>query len=380
MGLVFPAESAAGEPGRVGAGGGLHYNPAPPGHAPAPAMSPTNPVPDFSALRVVVVGDLVADHYVYVRPTRLSREAPVMVMRHEAEELGPGGAANAARNVWSLGAQTLLCGVVGADTNGRELVRLLEEGHVNVDGVRPVPDWVTPTKTRILGAETGRTRHQVLRIDREPKAPIPAAVRRRVAERLAALAGQVDAVMVSDYGYGMVGEEVAEAAAVVRESGAVVVLDPRACFGPFRGTSAMTPNLGELAVATNRPVEDLLTAEDVTSAAAAFRTAFAPRHLLVTMGNHGMALFSDEHPRGVTIRPAGPKDVVDVSGAGDTAAAAFTLALAAGLDAPAAMRLANAAAGIVVMESGAAVCPLDKLRSALPVSPKPQGVATPVAG
>ncbi len=343
-------------------------------------MPSSNTVPDFSSLRVAVVGDLVADHYVYVRPTRLSRTAPMMVMRQESEERGPGGAANAARNVGSLGARTTLIGAVGQDVNGRELRRLLETDGIDVDGVRPAAKWLTPTKTRILGAETGRTMHQVLRIDREPDEPLAATVREEVAARLASLAGQVDAVLVSDYGYGMVGEELARAAEKVREAGAVVVLDPRACFAPFRGTSAMTPNLGELAVATERRVEDLVDPAAVAAAAHEFRAQHAPRHLLVTMGNHGMTLYSDEYARGMAILPAGPKDVVDVSGAGDTAAAAFTLALCAGNDAPAAMRLANAAAGIVVMETGAAICPLDQLRSALPLSPRPRGVAAPVAG
>ncbi|MEW6071461.1 MAG: PfkB family carbohydrate kinase [Planctomycetota bacterium] len=337
-------------------------------------------VPDFSSLRVAVVGDLVADHYVFGRPTRLSREAPVMVLRHESEALGTGGAANAARNVRALGARTLLLGAVGADANGRELRRILEEAGVEVEDVRPVRGWMTPTKTRILGADAGRTRHQVLRIDREPDEPASAAVREAVAARLAALAGQVDAVLVSDYGYGLVGEEVARAAALVRAAGAPVVLDPRACLAPFREATAMTPNLGELAAATGRSPDDLASAEAVAGAAAELRAAYRPRHLLVTLGNRGMALYSDEHPRGLAIRPAGPRDVVDVSGAGDTAAAVFTLALAAGLKAPAAMRLANAAAGVVVMETGAAVCPPDRLRSALPLSPLPERVAAPVAG
>ena len=284
-------------------------------------MSSSSPVPDFAALRIAVVGDLIADHYLYARPTRMSREAPVMVMRHETEEIGTGGAANVARNAWTLGARTRLCGAIGRDANGRELLRLLEEGSVNVEDVRTVPGRVTPTKTRILGAEAGRTMHQVLRIDREPDEPLPAAILEEVARRLASLAGSVEAVLVSDYGYGTVGEEVARAATVLREAGAVVVLDPRRCFEPFHGATAMTPNLGELAAATDRTMRDLATQDEVTRAATELRERHAPEQLLVTMGNRGMALYSDEHPRGIAIRPAGAMDVVDVSGAGATAAA-----------------------------------------------------------
>ena len=335
-------------------------------------MTSSNPVPDFTALRVAVVGDPIADHYLFARPTRMSREAPVMVMRHEREEVGTGGAANVARNLRAFGARSYLFGATGRDSNGRELLRLLEREEIDVAGVHTVPRWVTPTKTRILGAEPGRTMHQVLRIDREPGETCPRATREAVAEQLASLGGELDAVLISDYGYGMVGEEVARAVEWLRKSGVQVVLDPRTCFEPFHGATAMTPNLGELASATERRVEELDTHDAVTRAATELRERCAPGHLLVTMGNRGMALYDDEYPTGVTIAPAGSQSVVDVSGAGDTAAAAFTLALAAGLDAPRAMRLANAAAGVVVMVTGAATCPLSALRSALPVSPRPE--------
>jgi len=334
-------------------------------------MLTPNVVPDFTALRVAVVGDLIADHYLYARPTRLSREAPVMVLRHAGEEFGAGGAANVARNLWALGARTMLLGAVAKDANGRELLRLLETEEIDVSGVRLVDEWVTPTKTRILGAEPGRTMHQVLRIDREPSGPLAAEVRGSIAETIESLAGRVDAVLVSDYGYGLAGDEVGRAVKTVRDAGAVVVLDPRASFDDFRGVSAMTPNLAELACAAGRRIEDLGTQGDVSRAANEVLLRYGPEWLLVTMGNRGMALYSREHPEGTAVRAAGSELVIDVTGAGDTAAAAFSLALAAGLDGPRCMRLANAAAGVVVMESGAATCSLSKLRSALPLAPQP---------
>src|SRR6185503_3394114 len=160
-------------------------------------------VPDFPALRVAVVGDLVADHYLFGEPTRLSREAPVMVLRHRGEELGAGGAANAARNLRSLGASVRALGVVGRDKNGRELVELLERDGIDVTGVEAIADWITPTKTRVLGAEPGRTRQHILRIDREPELAPSEAVRARLGRRLAELEGNIDAVLLSDYGYGL---------------------------------------------------------------------------------------------------------------------------------------------------------------------------------
>ena len=332
----------------------------------------TNVVPDFSTLRVAVVGDLVADHYLFGEPTRLSREAPVMVLRHRGEELGAGGAANAARNLRSLGATVRVLGVVARDKNGRELVELLERDEIDVSGVEAISDWLTPTKTRVLGAEPGRSRHHVLRIDREPDGVPSENVRALLAERLRALGDHVDAVRPSDYGYGLLDVELAEAARELAAAGSVVVLDPRRRFEPFHGLSAITPNLGELALAAQRPVEDLARPDELARAARAVQERLAPEHLLVTLGNRGMCLFTRTADAPLAV-PAAGSEALDVSGAGDTAAAAFTLALAAGADAARALRLANAAAGVVVMEPGAAACRLDKLRSALPHAPLPSG-------
>ena len=329
-------------------------------------------VPDFSGLRVAVAGDLVADHYLFGEPSRLSREAPVIVLRHRREELGAGGAANAARNLRSLGARVTCLGVVGRDKSGRELLERLERDGIDVARSLSVPEWSTPTKTRVLGSEPGRTPQQVLRIDREPETPVPAPARRELATRLAALAGEVDAVLLSDYGYGLLGEELAPAALALRARGAVVVLDPRKSFSLFRGVTAMTPNLGELALAERRSVEELAQPAEIAASARELAQRCALEHLLVTLGNRGMLLVSKGETSTV---PAAGSEAVDVSGAGDTAAAAFTLALAAGVGGREAMRLANAAAGIVVMEMGAATCALDALRSALPGSPRPAAAA-----
>ncbi|HED65322.1 MAG TPA: sugar kinase [Planctomycetes bacterium] len=334
-------------------------------------MLTPNVVPDFTALRVAVAGDLIVDRYVYARPTRLSREAPVIVMRHAGEELGAGGAANVARNLCALGTRTTLIGTVGRDAMGRELIRLLETDEVSVEAVHSSVGYTTPTKTRILGAEPGRTMHQVLRIDREPDHPVPLEERERVARDLRTLEGRIDALLVSDYGYGLVDENVGAAARRIRDAGGVVVLDPRADFELLSGATAMTPNLAELANAVGKSIDQMADFSEVVRAANELLERARPEWLLVTMGNRGMALFSEEERAGVTTRPAGAESVIDVSGAGDTAAAVFTLALAAGLEGPRAMRLANTAAGVVVMEHGTAVCPLSTLRSTLPVAPQP---------
>ncbi len=327
-------------------------------------------IPDFSGLRVAVVGDLIADHYLYVRPTRLSREAPVMVLSHQSESIGAGGAANVARNLRALGAEVRILGATGRDSSGRELVRLLDEQGVDTSGLEILGGWTTPTKTRILAAEPRRSLQQVLRIDREPSAPAAESVRRTIAGRIRELAGSVDVLLVSDYEYGMVCPEVADAARDLCERGTLVVLDPREVVESFAGITALTPNMGELARFANLSTEALADPGRLREVAAAFRDRIRVRWLLVTCGNRGMALFGEGvDPAGQAVEASGSGEVTDVCGAGDTAAAVFALALASGLEAGQSMVLANAASGVVCMEHGAAVCTPAQLRAALPAAP-----------
>lgn len=335
------------------------------------AMPPTSRLPDFSRLSVAVLGDLLADHWLYAQPTRLSREAPVMVLRHERDALGAGGAANVARNLRALGARVSLFGVVGRDATGRELTALLEKEMIDVEHVASIAGWITPTKTRIVAAEARRSAHQVLRIDREPREPAPAEERARCHAAVQAALDDFDAVLVSDYGYGLVGAESALVCADYRRAGRAAVLDPRSGIDTFRGAlSALTPNVGELARFTRVDPEGLDDVERLRAAAQELLARLAPRWLLVTRGNLGMALFGEGLPEGgVSVAASGDGEVTDVTGAGDTAASVFTLALAARCAPEHAMVLANAASGVVVMENGAAVCPVHELESALRSAP-----------
>lgn len=328
-------------------------------------------LPDFSRLSVAVLGDLLADHWLFAQPTRLSREAPVMVLRHERDALGAGGAANVARNLRALGARVSLFGVVGRDASGRELTALLEKEAIDVEHVASVHGWITPTKTRIVAAEARRSAHQVLRIDREPREPAPVEDRERCHAALRAGLERFDAVLVSDYGYGLVDEASARVCAEFRRAERIAVLDPRSDIDVFRGAlSAVTPNIGELARFTRVDPEGLDDVSRLRAAAHELLARLAPRWLLVTRGNLGMALFGEGLPHeGVSIAASGDGEVTDVTGAGDTAAAVFTLALAARCEPARAMELANAAAGVVVMENGAAVCSPAELAHALGAAP-----------
>lgn len=327
-------------------------------------------IPDFSKLKVAVVGDLIADHWLHAQPTRLSREAPVMVLRHVSDSIGAGGAGNVARNLRALGAHVTLLGVVGRDVNGRELLRLLEGEGIDTVDLAAQGGWTTPTKTRVLAAEARRNPTQVLRIDREPAAPVEAIVREKLAERVRALRGVVDAIVVSDYGYGLVAREIGAACSELASDGALVVLDPRTGVDHFTGLTAITPNIGELARFTKVDEARLDDVVELRRAAREMLERARPRWLLVTRGNIGMALFGEGLPEeGVAVEASGSGEVTDVCGAGDTAAAVFALALAAGVDAGQAMVLANAAAGLVVMEKGAATCRPQDLASALVSAP-----------
>jgi rfaE bifunctional protein kinase chain/domain len=333
-------------------------------------------VPDFSSLSVLVVGDLIADHWLYATPRRLSREAPVMVLRHESERMGAGGAANVARNLRALGADVSVLGAIGKDANGRELLNLLESEDIDTSGIELVPGATTPTKMRVLAAEARRSLQQILRIDRDPVAPLSAEIRARVAARAFALGQHADAVIVSDYEYGCASREVGAAASELALGGRVVVLDPRTSIEGYEGLTALTPNVSEVAHLARGAAfvpENLDDPVSLRTAAHEFLRRAGCRYLLVTRGNLGMALFGSESDgipeEGVAVEASGSGEVTDVCGAGDTAAAVFALALAAGSNPADAMVLANAASGVVVMEHGAAVCRPPQLVEALGSAP-----------
>ncbi len=315
---------------------------------------------------MAVFGDAICDRWLSCEPQRLSREAPVMVLSHRGERLGAGGAANVARNLVALGADVTWIGAVGADASGREVLRLLEEEGVHTFHARVVSEWTTPTKTRVLASEPRRHPQQVMRIDQEPEHALDDAVRTELASALRESASAYDAVLFSDYEYGTLGEEAALVGRELALRGTPAVLDPRRAAHTFRGFSAWTPNVGELSLLSGVPEADLAEGRALGRAANALLEESECRWMLVTRGNLGMALFGEGLPHGgAVIEASGRGDVTDVCGAGDTAASVFTLGLAAGIDPVVAMTMANAAAGVVVRERGAAICTPGELEEAL---------------
>jgi len=318
-------------------------------------------IPALAGKRVVVVGDIIADEYLYGKPARISREAPVLILRFTNREVRLGGAANATDNVHALGAVATPVGVVGRDEAGQKLTRLFAGAGISTDGVMVSDERATPVKTRIMAGGYESTRQQVVRLDREPEATLPDDVERGIVERVKAAGARADAFLLSDYGYGTVTSRVFETVSeIARRRDLLVTVDSRYDLPRFRGVTAATPNEPE--------VEELASAElsdepSLEKAGRAVLDRLEARYLLITRGSRGMALLEREGP--VTWIPIhGSDQIADVTGAGDTVISAFTTALAAGAAPAEAAWLANVAGGVVVMKRGtAAATPRELLES-----------------
>ena len=313
--------------------------------------------------RVAVVGDVVADEFVYGRVARVSREAPVLILEYDSTQVVPGGAGNAANNVAALGGSASLVSVIGRDEPGRRLVRAL---HPRVDA-RPLvrrARQATTVKTRILAGGIHSAKQQVVRIDRVGGEP-DAATRDAFFRAAVSAALRSDAVLVSDYGGGLISPGlVAKLRAEVRRAGhpVPILIDSRYRVLSYRGLTACTPNESEVEQALGVRINDDLRVLERAGRAILERTRM--KAVLVTRGSRGMALFVPRTPT-VHIPIVGSDEIADVTGAGDTVMATMTLALAAGATFERAARLANYAGGLVVMKRGTATVTAPELRAAV---------------
>jgi rfaE bifunctional protein kinase chain/domain len=296
----------------------------------------------FKDRRVVVLGDFVADIFVYGEISRISREAPVLVLNQRETQLVPGGGANAVHNLRTLGARPIPVGVIGDDSEGRQLVEFFKKLSIDTSGMRVAPFYRTPTKMRILAGAVHSQRQQIVRLDSGGLV----SERGKLTSVLPAPLPSGDALLVSDYGYGSVTPELASRA---RRKGVPATIDSRFSLGSFKGMTAATPNESEVEAALGVRI-----GKDLEKLEWAGRTLLERlRHdaLLITRGKDGMALFeSGRKTRHISIH--GSDEIADVTGAGDTVIATFTLALASGAGYEDAARLANYAGGIVVMKHG----------------------------
>jgi rfaE bifunctional protein kinase chain/domain len=312
----------------------------------------------FSSKRILVVGDAIADQFVYGEISRVSREAPVFILRHEHTETTPGGAANCAANLAALGASVSLVSVVGDDEAGRKLIAALTAQGVCCDSVIVSGDRHTPTKVRVLAGQLHSTRQQVIRIDYDSDPSLSDPLQRQVEAHLKGLAKNVDAVIISDYNYGVAGPACAPIIKdAVSRRDLPILVDSRFRLSSFPGFTSATPNEDE--------VEALLgsehaSAQALAAAAEPLRHRLEYKSLLVTRGSHGMMLIEPDQPP-LLIEAVGSHEPVDVTGAGDTVIATYTLALSSGASFPDAARLANHAGGLVVMKRGTATVTAEEL-------------------
>jgi len=298
---------------------------------------------------VLVVGDAMLDEYVLGTTDRVSREAPIPVVRFDSEERRLGGAGNAARNVVALGGAVAMASIVGGDDKGRALVNALRAAGVDAEAVVRERGRITLTKLRVMAGAPGTGKQQVLRLDRQPAADPRHETRQALRAAVRKALPRCDAVLVSDYGGGVIDTELIRLLARAARRRPVIV-DSRYQLTAYRGPFYLKPNAPELAAATGLPAGD---DREVLRASRSLRERTGAQAVLTTRGRAGMSLVVG--PRGGRHLPIfGRGGVTDVTGAGDTVAAAIALALAGGAQLPEAMALATVAAGIVVQQPGAA--------------------------
>jgi rfaE bifunctional protein kinase chain/domain len=305
----------------------------------------------FAGKRILVVGDMVSDEYVVGTPTRISREAPVMILAQSDQYTVPGGATNPAVNARTLGAEVFLAGVIGDDAPGAQLCELLLEQGIHMDGLFSEAGRPTSTKTRILAGGTQQVQQQILRIDKIDQSDLSEECTRDIIAYLHDMIPTIDALIFSDYDLGVINQAIIEASLpVARRAEKIITVDSHGDLARFQGATALTPNQPEAEATLGIRITDRSSLE---RAGAQLLKDSGAGGVLITRGGEGMSLFEkDRLPH--HIPASNLAEVADVTGAGDTVAATFTLALVAGATMAEAALLANIAAGLVVRRIGCA--------------------------
>jgi len=319
-------------------------------------------VAGFRGRRVAVLGDFVCDEFVHGDIARISREAPVLILDQTRVDLVPGGGGNAVANLRALGAKPVPVGIVGRDDTGRRLIALFRGLGVETQGIAAESGYGTPTKSRVLAGGVHTRRQQIVRVDRGARhGELSRAMTARISARLARALARVDGLLVADYGYGAATPSLFHAARE-RLDGKIVTVDSRGRVGAFRRVAGCTPNQEELenAVGLSGDPDD----RGIAAAGRRLLRETGNHAVLVTRGAQGMILFR-KGAAPFSVPPFGSGEVADVTGAGDTVIATYTLALLAGGSAEEAAVLANTAAGIVVMKYGTATVSPKELTAAL---------------
>jgi rfaE bifunctional protein kinase chain/domain len=316
----------------------------------------------IASVSVAVLADLVLDEFRYGEPDRVSREAPVLILKQSKTELLPGGGANAIANLKALGARPIPLGRVGDDASGDTLLKSFKARGISSSLVWTPDHYQTPTKTRILAGGAHSVKQQVVRMDTGETARMTPGEEEHLRANLRRALGDAAGLLISDYGYGMLHPgNIPEVVSLAHEAGAKVVVDSRTQVELYRGAYSAAPNLEEAEKAAGVRVGN--DSARLQEAGTALRKTLDCEALLITLGSRGMALFSAGES--VHLPVFGTDEVADVTGAGDTVAAAFASALLAGGSHREAAALANVAAGLVVMKRGTATVTPDEIARAV---------------
>ncbi|MBU1207129.1 MAG: D-glycero-beta-D-manno-heptose-7-phosphate kinase [Proteobacteria bacterium] len=311
----------------------------------------------FPNARIMVIGDLMVDEYIWGNVSRVSPEAPVPVVSVTSESLRLGGAGNVVNNIHTLGGKVLLAGIVGNDEMGRKVIHDLHKMGLGTKGVIVEPERVTTVKTRIIAQH-----QQVVRYDREITRPIHPESIQQILSLLEGGINELDAVLVSDYGKGVICEPLMERVRfLTQRAGKILTVDPKVKNFPlFREVTIITPNHYEAAEASGRWI---MSEEDLMAVGRTLLQRLQAQSVLITRGEKGMTLFQGNGE--VTHIPTMAKEVYDVTGAGDTVISVLTLAMGSGATAKEAAILSNIAAGLVVGEIGTATIKASELEDAV---------------
>ncbi|GAC1330730.1 MAG: D-glycero-beta-D-manno-heptose-7-phosphate kinase [Chloroflexota bacterium] len=318
----------------------------------------------FEHRHVLVLGDMVADEYLVGRPTRISREAPVLILNHSHTFVRPGGATNTAYNFRRLGATTQVVGIVGDDEMGRLLRSTLDDARISTRGLIVDNERQTSTKTRILAQGVQEAQQQIVRVDRVDATDVPAEVRCAMIDAVRNSLDTVDTLLISDYDHGVISQEVIDACLpLAAKKKLTVVIDAHGDLFRFKGVTAATPNQPEAAAATHLTIQ---SETDLHRVGNELLHGMQAEGILVTRGSEGIALYQrDQAPYLLPVSTVHESQVVDPTGAGDTVAAVFTLALASGAPMKLCAYLGNIAGGEVVRRRGPATLTRTELQEAL---------------
>jgi rfaE bifunctional protein kinase chain/domain len=316
----------------------------------------------FPRKRIAVWGDFILDEYVFGTTRRISREAPVLILSYRNKEFSLGGAGNAVLNLKSLGAEPFPVGILGSDNSGKKIIQMFKDKGIPTNFLIQEGDYQTPLKTRILAGEESTRKQQILRIDQESQVPERSDLKRKIRKSLENVRRRISALLISDYNYLAVKEDIFNCLLpLYKKSNVPVTLDSRFRLLKFKGVTVSTPNEPEVEAATGIELKD---SSQLKKTGRFLLNKSRAAAVLITRGSKGMALFERNKPP-FLIPIIGTTDIVDVTGAGDTVISVLTLALSCSATFREAALLANYAGSVVVMKKGTATLSIQELKEAV---------------